>query len=174
MGDALSPLAARALPAVTQMLFDSPAASQSENGGGNSYAYPRGGSFGKGLVGAPDGRHAVLIGAFIGNLSFPIGASGQKTVVSTYRSPSQVDSFLVKIDATTMEGVFALSPGIEYRNDMISWRLPRGVAFTNTGHIIVAVHQVTLPFWGSQLGGGAETPSGKSKMSRGLCRGSTL
>ena len=76
--------------------------SSSENGRSLGYNYMYG------IDAFPDGTHVVGIGSFRGRLACPIGASGETVLLN--RKSGNYDGWAVKIDGTTMQGVWAVAP----------------------------------------------------------------
>ena len=108
----------------------------SENGQRGGFA------FATYIVPFADGRHAAVGGLFRGNLTFPIGNAGATTTL-TNREFSTWESWVLKLDTWTMQGVWAVgvqTPDADPASCYGYWVrcsiLLHGLKTTANGHVI--------------------------------------
>ena len=59
-----------------------------------------------------DSSSIVAVGSFIGNLTFPMGATGDPTILTNRKDGGNYEAFAVKINGATMQGEWAVYVGL--------------------------------------------------------------
>jgi hypothetical protein len=99
--------------------------SSSENGNSLGYNYMYA------IDAFPDNQHVVGIGSFRGRLACPMGSAGESVLMN--RKSGNYDGWAVKVDGTTMQGVWAVAPA----QTAVGRNYFRNTKVTAAGHVII-------------------------------------